>query len=193
MARVLGLSRRGSRYLVTLGISGKEKRLDMSAEEVIEYGIVKGGELDDAVAMELIYREDTKAARKKALSVLSYGDKSKRGLFDRLSRAGYPPEIIEDAVEYAASYGYIDEPRQIERAATRLANESLRSRAYIVAKLASEGYSEEDIEGVIDSLVNRGEIDFSLIGERLAAKLGIYVEDEKRALLYKRGFLSDDL
>ena len=191
MARVLGLSRRGSRYFVTLGISGKEKRLDMGTEEVIEYGIVKGGEVDDAVAMELIYREDVKAARKKALSVLSYGDKSKRGLSDRLSRAGYPPEIIEDAVEYAASYGYIDESRQIERAAIRIANESLRSRAYIVAKLASEGYSEEDIEGVIDSLVSKGEIDFSLIGERLAAKLGIYGEDEKRALLYKRGFLSD--
>ena len=95
------------------------------------------------------------------------------------------------AVEYVLSYGYIDEERQVESAVLRLATRDLRSKRYIIAKLLSEGYDESLVEGVIDTLTSDGRVDFSLIADELAEKMGARGE-EKKKLLYKRGFIEED-
>ena len=51
------------------------------------------------------------AAFSKIVAILNVGDKSEWAIRDRLSREGYATESIDEAVERAKSYGYIDDAR----------------------------------------------------------------------------------
>lgn len=191
MARVEKMEKRGSGYLVTLSQGEEILKLNISREKTIEYGILRGSEVGEEVLDAILFERDLTLARKKALSILSYGDKSKKALFDKLLSSGFSEEIARLALEYVLSYGYIDEEGQVESAVLRLATKDLHSRRYITAKLTSLGYDESLVEDVIDALVSDGVIDFAQIGDALAEKMGATGE-EKRALLYKRGFVEED-
>lgn len=191
MARVLKMEKRGSGYLVTVSQGDEILKLQLDREKTIEYGILRGGEIEENILDALVFERDLTLAKKKALSILSYGDKSRGVLYDKLLVAGYSDEVSRLAVEYVLSYGYIDEERQVESAVLRLATRDLRSKRYIIAKLLSEGYDESLVEGVIDTLTSDGRVDFSLIADELAEKMGVTGE-EKQKLLYKRGFIEED-
>ena len=191
MARVLKMEKRGSGYLVTVSQGDEILKLQLDREKTIEYGILRGGEIEENILDALVFERDLTLAKKKALSILSYGDKSRGALYDKLLVAGYSDEVSRLAVEYVLSYGYIDEERQVESAVLRLATRDLRSKRYIIAKLLSEGYDESLVEGVIDTLTSDGRVDFSVIADELAEKMGVTGE-EKQKLLYKRGFIEED-
>ena len=171
---------------------GEITRYTVSPATYSMSGAVRGAEIDEAV-LDLFIADDTSyRAMSRALSLLSYGDNTRSSLFMKLTRSGFSREVAEECVAECVRLGYIDERRQIERAALNEANRSLRGRSYIIKKLRSKGYSASDIGSVIDGLVESGEIDFSLNFERLCEKRGVCSEDERRALLYKYGYRSAD-
>ena len=53
-------------------------------------------------------------ARKKALALLEIRDRTTKELRERLLRCGYSQEEAEDALRYAASFGYVDDLRYAE-------------------------------------------------------------------------------
>ena len=167
-------------------------RYSLSPVTVASLSLERGREIDEAM-LELIVREDAEhRAMRRALSLLSYGDNTKKALFIKLLRSGFEREIAEECVAECMRLGYIDERRQIENAVLNEANRALRGKAYIVKKLMSKGYSRADVESVVEDLLDRGEIDFSASFERLCEKKGATGREERRALLYKNGFASSD-
>ena len=127
-------------------------------------------------------------ALKKAADYLSASDKSKFALKIKLLKAGFSAEASDVAIERLSELGYLDEERQLERAVEREANYNLRGRHYIKRKLASKGYSSSAISRAIDALVGRGEIDFDANFEDLAAKKGVFSDEDRLALAYKFGY-----
>ena len=61
-----------------------------------------------------IQAEVIREARKKALRLLTVSDRTEFQLREKLREGGFPPEVIDDAVEYVRSYHYIDDRRYAE-------------------------------------------------------------------------------
>ena len=136
----------------------------------------------------LRFEDEYLRALKKASDCLSLSDKSKFALKLKLIKAGFSSEASDMALERLSELGYLDEQRQLERAVEREANYGLRGRYYIKRKLASKGYQSSAVSRAIESLVDRGEIDFDANFERLAEKKGAFENDERLALAYRFGY-----
>jgi len=152
---------------------------------------VRGGEISDGELHILLSEDEEHRAVAKALSLLSYSDKSARALYLRLLREGFSREAATRALDYCRNMGYIRERDQLARLIVREANVNLRGPRYIREKLAAKGYSRADIDGVTEELVESGEVDFSQNLDRLCQKHGAKDEQERRALAYKYGFFGE--
>lgn len=51
--------------------------------------------------------QQQKEVRKKALKLLEHMDRTEKGLYDRLLRAGFSEALAADAVAYVKDYGYV--------------------------------------------------------------------------------------
>ncbi len=126
-------------------------------------------------------------ARMKALRILEYGDNSEKMLIIKLHRAGISRVIAEEVSREMVMRGFINDRRQLERL---IANEvrMLRGPMKFIPKLISKGYSRSDIEIVIDTLTESGEIDIDAARLELLSKAGDLSFEERSKLLYKNGF-----
>ena len=106
----------------------------------------------------------------------------------KLLRAGFTSSEARAATEECQRLGYINEQGQLERLVIKEANTSLRGMAYIRAKLSSRGYNTRDIDAVIDTLTESGEIDFHENFRALCQRCGASSEEEIKKLKYKNGF-----
>ena len=89
-------------------------------------------------------QEIVKSARKKALRLLEYQDRTRKMLLDRLIDEGFPEFAAEDAVQYAESFHYLDDARFAE---IYVRNNSLRkSRFEMKGALREKGVPEDFIE-----------------------------------------------
>ena len=126
-------------------------------------------------------------ARMKALRILEYGDNSERMLIIKLNRAGISRAIAEEISREMVMRGFINDRRQLERL---ILNEvkMLRGPMKFIPKLISKGYSKSDIEIVIDTLTENGEMDIDAARQELLLKAGDLSFEEQAKLLYKNGF-----
>lgn len=84
---------------------------------------------------------NTLSAKRKALQLLERMDRSRRDLELRLKKSGYPEEEIQEAVRYAASFGYLDDRRYASSLIRRKLHTS--SRQKIMQELYQKGIDSE--------------------------------------------------
>ena len=132
--------------------------------------------------------------RKKAMSLLNHKDRTRWELQDRMERAGFSEEVIEDAVAYVESFHYIDDLRYAIRF-TEIYSES-RSVARIRQDLKKRHVPEEYIEQALEEI----NYDDSAALAREVKKLCggqqelSYEEKQKiAAKLYRKGFRTEDI
>ena len=134
--------------------------------------------------------------RKKAMALLTHNDRTKWELCDRLGRAGFEQEVIEDAVSYVESFHYIDDLPY----ATRFAEiySETRSIQRIRIDLQKRHVPEEYIEialesiGWDDSLALKKELR-KLLKEKNAEELSYQEKQKLAAKLYRKGFRTEDI
>ena len=134
--------------------------------------------------------------RKKAMALLTHNDRTKWELCDRLGRAGFEQEVIEDAVAYVESFHYIDDLRY----ATRFAEIYSETRSFqrIRIDLQKRHVPEEYIEcalesiGWDDSLALKKELR-KLLKEKNAEELSYQEKQKLAAKLYRKGFRTEDI
>ena len=86
-------------------------------------------------------------ARKKALRLLEFADRTEKQLRDKLLEGGFSEEETEDALEYARSFHYLDDRRYAENfVRARLGEKSLFEIRHM---LRDRGVSPENIELVL--------------------------------------------
>ena len=181
---------KSGRVIIGVDTEGEISHYSISSADYATASFVTGGILSDEELSLLTALDEEYRAIKKALSLLSYSDKNRKAIYMRLVRLGFSREASKKAVEYCLQNGFINEKNQLERLVSNEANTNLRGPHYIKNKLASKGYSRDDIDTAIDTLVANGEIDFVIIFDTLCEKKGVTTPDERRALAYKYGFRS---
>lgn len=123
------------------------RKLVLASKMLFEIGNIGVGSLPYTLTVEqfdtLEYDAKLWEAVKKGLDLLSYGDNTKSALTTKLRTRGFDRYISEDAAEYLAALGYIDERRILERAVEQLANVKLYGKGRIKSELYKKGISRE--------------------------------------------------
>ncbi|MCF0134085.1 MAG: regulatory protein RecX [Blautia sp.] len=96
--------------------------------------------------------EEQKEARKKALKLLEYMDRTEKGLSDRLRQAGFSAELSKDAIEYVKSFGYLDDHRYAVTYITGRIQD--KSRQKILMELVQKGISRQTAEHAWEEAAN---------------------------------------
>ena len=179
---------KSGRVIIGVDTDGELSHYSISASDYATACFVTGGILSDEELSLLVTLDEEYRAVKKALSLLSYSDKNRKAIYMRLVRLGFSRESAKKAVEYCLVNGFINEGSQLQRLVYNEANVNLRGPGYIRNKLAAKGYSRDDIDVAIDTLVTNGEIDFVIIFDALCEKKSATTAEERKALAYKYGF-----
>lgn len=137
------------------------------------------------------------AGRKKAMALLLHNDRTKWELCDKLKRAGFEEDVVEDAIAYVESYHYIDDLRYAARFA-EIYCES-RSIQRIRQDLKKRHVPEEFIEAALeqiqydDSRALEKEIKKILKGREPDEAISYEEKQKMTAKLYRKGFQPDDI
>lgn len=165
--------------------------------ELNRFSIKQGEELSDEVYNDIFNNILPKRAKLRCMNLLKNRDYTRKQLEDKLRQGGYPKEIIDCAVDYVESYGYIDDERYA-RAFIEY-NMKNKSRKRIETDLMKKGIGKDIINRVFDGLNSDGfEMDEAVMINKLLVKKNYHAQlatvDEKRkmfAFLYRKGFNCD--
>jgi regulatory protein len=133
--------------------------------------------------------------RRRALYLLQQQDRTESNLREKLSRSNYPEELVEDAIAYVKSYGYIDDERYAGRFTESMSSSRSRKRVYqdlikrgidreLAASAVEENYQGDEREQ-IRSLLTKKNFDPEHADRKEQQR--IY------AFLLRRGFSSHDI
>mgnify|MGYP000210116444 FL=1 len=164
--------------------------------EVSRYHIEEDKDLSMETYREILEEVLIKRAKLRTLRLLEQGDRTKKGLENKLEQNGYPPEAVEEAIVYAESFHYIDDKRY---AVNYIQNQrGCKGRARIMMELRNKGVSQEDIDFAFQE-TEEGADTRERIRELIRKKRksqGTMEEKERQKLygfLMRRGFASSDI
>ena len=164
--------------------------------EVSRYHLEKDKELSMETYREILEEVLIKRAKLRTLHLLEQGDRTRKGLEERLLQNGYPPEAVEAALAYVGSFHYVDDKRY---AVNYIQNQKNRKgRARILMELRNKGVSQEDIDYAFQE-TEEGADTRERIRELIRKKRkgpGKMEEKERQRLygfLMRRGFASSDI
>lgn len=167
--------------------------------ELRTYGIAEEKEISEESYQVILEEVLTKRARMRCMYLLKSRDYTQQGLREKLRREYYSEEIIERAVSYVASYGYVDDKRYA-RAYIGYASKN-KSRKQIEIDLLQKGVSKEDITSTFEELAESEtlESEESLIRTLLVKKHykneDANMEERRKIIgfLYRKGFSLDKI
>ena len=165
--------------------------------ELHHYRLQEGEEISDEVYSEIMEEILPKRAKLRAMNLLKTRAYTEKQLTDKLREGGYPESIIEDAISYVISYGYLND--RFYAADYIEYNKEVRSRTQIFNALIQKGITKEIVEEVWEENVQEEGIDleqkqiFSWMKKKnFDPKKASYEEKQKfSAFLYRKGFQID--
>ncbi|MBQ4559974.1 MAG: regulatory protein RecX [Tyzzerella sp.] len=137
-----------------------------------------------------------KQAKLKALSLLTYMDRTELQLRKKLKDNNFSDEVIEQAIAYVKSFGYINDAGYAERYVMN--KQSAKSRQELYVALSQKGISKENIEHALETCYE-SENELSTIYCLLEKKHYIAEEateaDKRRMYNYllRKGFHREDV
>lgn len=140
-----------------------------------------------------------KRARLRCLNLLKGRDYTKHQLTMKLKQGFYPQTVIDNAIEYVTSYGYIDDVRYAQ-SYIKYAKDT-KSKKQIENDLQKKGVSKLDIESAYTQCIEKNILmdEDALIQNLLRKKhykRGVSTPEEQRkiiAFLYRKGFSLDTI
>lgn len=165
--------------------------------ELKRFHIHEGAEFSEDVYQSLLHETLPKRARLRCMNLLKSRDYTRRQLEEKLRLGGYPAQIIEDALAYVESYGYINDEKYAREFIEY--NMQKKSRIRIENDLLKKGISRELICRIFDEFKENGmEADEADMIEKLLSKKNFRAksatDEEKRKIygfLYRKGFHTD--
>lgn len=117
--------------------------------ELKRFGIEEEAELSEEV-YEKIRREIVlKRAKLRALHLLTDMSRTEKELREKLRLSLYPADLIEEAMDYVRSFGYLDDGRYAENFIE--SRKDSKSRKEIYAALRQKGLSSEQIDRAFEA------------------------------------------
>ena len=167
--------------------------------ELSRYRIREGGELSEEAFAEIMQTLLPKRAKLRCMNLLKSRSYTRRQLMDKLRAGKYPEAVIEEALSYVESYGYVDDAAyarsyvedQIEKKGlTRIEEELLRKgvdRSLIeeAVSLVQEKDGRQDEAALIGSLLEK---------KHFRPEEADYSERRKmQAFLFRKGFSAEGI
>ena len=89
-----------------------------------------------------------KQAKLKALSLLTDMDRTEEQLRQKLKQRSYEDDVIDGAIDYVKSFGYIDDAKYAKRFVEN--RKRTKSRQEMIALLSQKGVKREDIAEALE-------------------------------------------
>ena len=167
--------------------------------EIRSMNIKKDRELSDESIRHIMDELLVKRARLRCLNLLKSRDYTRHQLAGKLKQGFYPETVIENAIAYTASYGYIDDVKYAKSYIKYAGN--TKSKKQITNDLQKKGVSKQDIENAYMQCEEENLFtDEEVLIEKLLAKKCYHKNEstfEERqkiaAFLYRKGFSSDKI
>ncbi|HID10525.1 MAG TPA: hypothetical protein EYP17_04395, partial [Candidatus Latescibacteria bacterium] len=102
--KVVRLERRGRKVRVVL----EEEVLELLAETVLAWNLQEGMELDEGEVGRLLHEDQVRRAKEVAFRYLAR-PKTVRQIKDRLARAGFDGEVVEEVIGRLEELGLLDD------------------------------------------------------------------------------------
>ena len=122
--------------------------------ELSRFHIRDGEELSEETQQKIYSDVLLKRAKLRALHLLSDMDRTENALREKLRLGLYPQEIIDAAVEYVRSFGYLNDARYAENFVR--SRQGIKSRREIRAQLLQKGVPSELIEDAFEACGEEG-------------------------------------
>lgn len=167
--------------------------------ELRVYGIKEGQEISKKSYQEILEEVLSKRAKLRAMNLLKSRSYTAAQLREKLTAGGYPGQIIEDALAYVVSFGYIND-RQYALDFIEY-NKGRKSKSRILADLYKKGISRELIEEAWEDVVGEDgrELEkeqalFWMNKKKYASETASLQEKQKMtAFLYRKGFTNETI
>lgn len=117
--------------------------------ELSRFHIREEEDLPEEIYLQIKNEVVLKRAKLRAMHLLTDMDRTESGLRERLRRSLYPEDVIESALEYVRSFGYLDDYRYAEHYIE--SKKESKSRKEICAALYQKGVSSAVIEQAFEA------------------------------------------
>ncbi len=164
--------------------------------ELSRYKIQENHDLSQEVVEKIKLEILTKRAKLRAMHLLSRMDRTEEQLRKRLKQDLYPEDIIESAIQYVKSFGYIGDMDYARRFVE--SRQSTKSKLEIKMSLLQKGVSKEIVESVLEEYYNERSEAAAI--QKLVEKRGYSEEsatDKEKKKMYeylvRKGFRYEDI
>lgn len=164
--------------------------------ELGKFKIKKDCELPDEIYRFIMDELLVKRAKLRCMNLLKSREYTRHQLETKLRQGFYPETVIEQAADYAAAYGYLDDERYA--AEYIMYAGASKSKKQIENDLIKKGVSKQHIEAVFiqceeDFLTDEDElIKKHLLKKHFNIKTSTFEQRQKMiAFLYRKGFSLD--
>ncbi len=171
-----------------------ELAFELYKSELKTCNLVTGMDLEEELHNRILYDIVGKRAKKRAMHILEKQDKTEQQLRDKLLENQYPVQIVEYAIDYVKTYGYIDDVSYARRYIEYRSRS--KSRKQLKMELYAKGVSSEIITQIFDDM-EEGEMETirKLILKK-SAEPQLLEEQEKKKLktsLMRKGFAYSEI
>lgn len=192
VTRVEELSRSRSRVYIE-----QEFAFVLYKGELRSYHVCEGEDLEQSDYDEIINNVLPKRAKLRAMNLLKNREYTTKQLYDKLKEGCYPENVIEQALDYVASYHYIDDLRYAETYISD--HEATRSRRRIEQDLVGKGIDRATLEEAWQQWEQKGGVqDEEAMIRRLLDKrhydpeaADVKERQKTYVFLMRKGFLPD--
>ena len=154
--------------------------------ELSRYGISEGMKIDPSIIEKINKEVILKRAKLRAMHLLEDMDRTEEGLREKLRQNLYPADVIEGAIDYVKSFGYIDDERYAENFVRSKMN--VKSKKEIRMLLLNKGvsidlidrameicYAENSEEEAVKTILRKKRFDPASMDERQMQKMYNYL------------------
>ena len=164
--------------------------------ELSRYHITQDTEVDERLVSQILSETVLKRAKLRAIHLLADMDRTESQLRTKLRQGLYQDDIIEQAIAYVKSFGYVEDEDYARRLV--LSRQSRKSRKEIYASLCQKGVAKETIDKVMEECYEmeeeRGAIQKLLEKKRFCAERATEAEKAKICgYLLRKGFRNEDI
>lgn len=164
--------------------------------ELSRFCLKEQGEITEEIISRIKAEVLVKRAKLKAMHLLNEMARTEAQLRQKLKQNGYPEDVIDDAVAYVKSFGYINDEAYIRNFVE--SRKGKKSRREIYALLGQKGLNQETAETVLDEMYEEHS-DQEAIREILRKKHWDSEESDIKekqkiyAYLVRKGFRYEDI
>ncbi len=144
--------------------------------ELRRYRLHVGELIADAVYEELLHKELPKRAKLRCMNLLKQRDYTESELCRKLENGGYPDEVIQTALDYVKSYGYVDDEAYVKKYIDTY--QDRKSMLRMETDLLKKGINRDTVRNICEKMNFSDEEDAELL--------------QIQALLIKKGYHEDD-